>query len=494
MADPDDNAFLAFLNLPAGNYRLCRDVFNDDGSGKSILSGQSSLLPHIMSQQLLSPDKKNDVAKLAQMAIFPLNYGDLADGQLLDYQDASKITQVNAKQYSALVTTKMNDKAGYKEVEKFATNFSLIWNHPFAQEHILGATCLLPTSTGNVSQGAVATQTGNTQNPMHTHYPFVGNIGAQFPGIPPAAVDGSQANKNRLRLFFLRAGTYRNALVQISREAQNVINICCQTTPYFEKFLLKATQICVKLHDLPDDSLTPMARFYATKIDGVFLYLHILFLKLAAQSSTPYGEQAELAIQRNLEKLKAFPISRGNKAQTRSYEQVRHALDLIGTLVQQAEQNGDRNSGDMKDKIFLAWYTTLCKHDSTWSDLLLRCFYVSGGSTRNSDCDTVERKLAEMCAEQINVDDSQYEVGPKNVASAHTGSKPKGGARKFAKSASERRSPPPAIRRWRLPRNVRVRLQNIILLLPSHHHARINTAILQNARCSTSLMMLLIFA
>ena len=102
MADPDDNAFLAFLNLPAGNYRLCRDVFNDDGSGKSILSGQSSLLPNIMSQQLLSPDKKNDVAKMAQMAIFPLNYGDLDDGQLLDYQDASKITQVNAKQYSAV--------------------------------------------------------------------------------------------------------------------------------------------------------------------------------------------------------------------------------------------------------------------------------------------------------------------------------------------------------------------------------------------------------
>ena len=138
----------------------------------------------------------------------------------------------------------------------------------------------------------------------------------------------------------------------------------------WRKFLLRATQICVKLHDLPDDSLTPMARFYATKIDGVFLYLHILFLKLAAQSSTPYGEQAELAIQRNLDKLKAFPISRGNKAQTRSYEQVRHALDLIHTLVQQAEQNGDRNSGDMKDKIFLAWYTTLCKHESTWSDLL----------------------------------------------------------------------------------------------------------------------------
>jgi endo-1,4-beta-D-glucanase Y len=76
---------------------------------------------------------------MAQMAIFPLNYGDLDDGQLLDYQDASKITQVNAKQYSALVTTKMNDKAGYKEVEKFATNFSLIWNHPLAQARTLSS-------------------------------------------------------------------------------------------------------------------------------------------------------------------------------------------------------------------------------------------------------------------------------------------------------------------------------------------------------------------
>jgi len=47
-----------------------------------------------------------------------------------------------------------------------------------------------------------------------------------------------------------------------------------------------------------------------------------------------------------------------------------------------------------------------------------------------------------MCAERINVEDSQYEVGPKDVASAHAGSKPKGGARKSTKYSSERKSPP----------------------------------------------------
>ena len=123
MADQDDNAYLAFLNLSAGNGQLCRSVFNDNGSAKSILEGQNSLLPNIMSQQVLSPANKSDVAKMAQMAVFPLPYGELDN--LLAYQDASKITQINTKQYSALVSTKLNDKAGYKEVEKFATNFSL---------------------------------------------------------------------------------------------------------------------------------------------------------------------------------------------------------------------------------------------------------------------------------------------------------------------------------------------------------------------------------
>ena len=175
--------------------------------------------------------------------------------------------------------------------------------------------------------------------------------------------------------------------------------------------VLKAAQICDKLHDLPDDSLTPMARFYSTKIDGVFLYLHILFLKLAAQSSSPYGEQASLAIQVNLNKLKDWPIHRGNRTQTKSFQFLRQALDLIFKLVQQAEQNGDSNADDMKDKVFLAWYTTLCHNESTWSNLLLRCFYVTGGSTRNPNCDTVERLLSEMCSENISVEDSQFQFG-----------------------------------------------------------------------------------
>ena len=420
MAALDDNADFAFLGLSAGDPAVCNAVFNEDGLAKSILGGQSSLLPSFMSQQVLTSDNKKDVAKTAQMAIFPLPTGDLDD--LLAYQDVAKIVQINSKQHSAVVNMKLNDKAGHKAVEKFATTMGLMFVHPLAQAHYYGITCLNPISFGNVSQGAVATQTGDTDNPMHTHYPTDGNNSGRFPGDAPAAVDASAANKDRLRLFYMRACSYRNALVQISREAQNVIKMCCQTTPSVEKFWIRANQICDKLHDLPDESLTPIARFYSTKVDGVFLYLHILFLKLAAQSSTPYGEQAALAIQRNLEKLKAFPVGKGNRANKRSYQQVRHALDLITTLVQQAEQNGDRNSGGIKDKIFLAWYTTLSKNESTWSDLLLRCFYVSGGSTRNPDCDKVERLLAEMCAEWVDVEDSQYDIA-KNVASADTTSR-----------------------------------------------------------------------
>ena len=245
MAAIDDNANLAFLGLPPGNPAVCFSVFNEDGSAKSILGGQNSLLSNFMSQEVLTSANKYDVAKMAQMAIFPLDYGE--SDNLLSYQDISKITQINAKQHAALVDTKLNDKAGHKAVEKFATTMGLMFAHPLAQVHFHGNTCLTSISFGNVNQGAVATQTGDTQNPMHTHFQYPGNNSAQFPGDAPAAVDGSAANKDRLKLFYLRTCTYRNALVQISRDAHNVIKICCQATPSMEKFWIKANQICDKL-------------------------------------------------------------------------------------------------------------------------------------------------------------------------------------------------------------------------------------------------------
>ena len=94
MAVPDDNAYLAFLNLPHGDEAVCSAAFIDNGSASSILGGRTSLLPNLMCQQVLNSSNRNDVAKMAQMAIFPLPYGEL--GNLLPYQDIQKLTQINA--------------------------------------------------------------------------------------------------------------------------------------------------------------------------------------------------------------------------------------------------------------------------------------------------------------------------------------------------------------------------------------------------------------
>ena len=69
MADPDDNANLAFLNLPAGDEQLCRAVFNDDGSAKAILGGNSTLLPNMLCMKLLDPNARSANAQILQMAV-----------------------------------------------------------------------------------------------------------------------------------------------------------------------------------------------------------------------------------------------------------------------------------------------------------------------------------------------------------------------------------------------------------------------------------------
>ena len=76
MADPDDNANLAFLNLPEGNPPLCRAAFNDDGSGKAILGGNSTLLPNMLCMKLLDPNARSATAQILQMAVHSLPYGD----------------------------------------------------------------------------------------------------------------------------------------------------------------------------------------------------------------------------------------------------------------------------------------------------------------------------------------------------------------------------------------------------------------------------------
>jgi len=152
MADLDDNANLAFLNLSAGDEQLCRAAFNDDGSGKAILEGNSTLLPNMLCMKLLDPNSRSANAQICQMAVHSIPYGD--PDNLNSYLDIQKLTSMNTKQCSTVAGAKISEKLGYQAIEQLSADLSLVWSSPIAQSHFLGDTCMVDLSFGNLTNGA----------------------------------------------------------------------------------------------------------------------------------------------------------------------------------------------------------------------------------------------------------------------------------------------------------------------------------------------------
>jgi len=188
-----------------------------------------------------------------------------------------------------------------------------------------------------------------------------------------------------------------------------------------------------------------MAEMYCTKVDGVYLYLHIMVLKIATQSASPWGEQKGVELHYKLSKLEDYQIERGNKTQPESYSHLWEVIDLLEVLIQETELNGDTNSHLLKDKVFLAWYKALSRSESKWAEHLIRLFYVKDGNTRNPDSNEIGRKLYNMCAEQVTGSDERFETMPGTRAAPALLNKPRApapkAARKSTKYSSERKSP-----------------------------------------------------
>ena len=409
-------SLLGHLDLPAGDPDLVQLTWADNTTFETVLGASSSVLKDMYSTENLNEKKLVQTCKLMQSALHALPYDPLNS-----FLPIEKLLNRDLKLHTKFVGLKVNEGDGTKAVENLAQHFVLSYASPFARSHILGHTLQVDKSLGNLSDGNLGEQTGNLKNPMHPNCSYL--EGLRFPGAAAVVCNMTQAGKAELEKFYKRTLSMQTALAQISRDLQDTIKMVCSTNSWLQKHFDRALEVLQALSDLePDDAtepvLTPMARLLTANEDGVFLYAHVVFFKLAFQSLTSYGEQKVLELEHKKDQLAHADINHGNKTMASSFVRLQTYLDLLSIVKQDYTDSGDTNPQRHIDKIVHSWYMLLSGTDNSWSDHLLESFYKPGTRIRNTNTNEIVRKLQEMCAERITTQDERFEALGTKVAAA----------------------------------------------------------------------------